>query len=69
MIRTIDRKLCSDCGLCYRICPLDVFSQLGGMTFINYSEDCMTCFVCESMCPEGAIFVGPERSGEKVLSF
>jgi len=28
---------------------------------VKYPEDCMTCYSCERNCPEGAIYVGPER--------
>jgi len=27
--------------------------------YIAYPDDCMTCFLCERMCPSGAIFVHP----------
>lgn len=68
-IRIIDRAKCSNCGKCYKICPLDVFGRIGKCVFIAYPEDCMTCFLCELECPEEAILVGPERSFPKVLPY
>lgn len=29
--------------------------------FIAYADDCMTCYICERLCPSGAIFVHPFR--------
>ncbi len=68
-IQKIDREKCALCGLCFQICPLDVFGKIGRFVFIAHPEDCMTCFLCELECPEGAILVGPERGMEKILPY
>lgn len=62
MIQNIDQNICIGCGACVRICPLDTL-RLGaeGKAFIAYSDDCMTCFMCERACPSGAIDVSPLR--------
>ena len=31
----------------------------GSKSVVTYTDDCMTCFVCERLCPAGAIFVHP----------
>ena len=32
-----------------------------GKAYIAYGDDCMTCYICERLCPSGAIFVHPFR--------
>jgi len=60
MITTIDETKCTGCSICADRCPLDVIRQGSeAKAYIAYPEDCMTCFVCELGCPEGAIFVHP----------
>lgn len=60
MITNIDEVKCIGCGVCVEICPLDTIRlNAGGKAFIAYSDDCMTCFLCERFCKERAIFVHP----------
>jgi NAD-dependent dihydropyrimidine dehydrogenase PreA subunit len=60
MIRTINQNLCIGCGLCVERCPLDTIRlDEAGKAYIAYPDDCMTCFLCERLCPQGAIFVHP----------
>ena len=62
MIKSIAPEICTGCGACVRICPLDAL-RMGEdkKAFIAYPEDCMTCFLCERACPSGAIDVDPLR--------
>jgi NAD-dependent dihydropyrimidine dehydrogenase PreA subunit len=68
-IRGIDRDKCRECGKCFVVCPMDVFRKVGRFVYPAYPEDCMTCFLCEIECPEGAVYVGPERSSTKLLPY
>jgi len=48
----VDRKTCTDCGLCERMCPVDLKPQLE----ID-SPECIKCLEC-TKCPTGAIKAG-----------
>lgn len=60
MIAKIDTDTCVGCGTCVERCPLDTL-RLGpdGKAYIAYPDDCMTCYICERLCPANAIFVHP----------
>ena len=62
-IRKIDYRLCSGCGMCVDNCPMDVIrmDKTTRKPFVKYIRDCQSCFLCELDCPEGAIYVTPER--------
>jgi NAD-dependent dihydropyrimidine dehydrogenase PreA subunit len=62
-IRKIDNNLCSGCGTCVDNCPADVIrmDEKTDKAFIKYIRDCQTCFLCERDCPEGAIYVSPDK--------
>ena len=61
MIQSIDQERCKGCGTCMQICPVDTFrtDEDTQKAKIRYPEDCLTCYLCEMLCPEGAIFVHP----------
>lgn len=62
MIERIDPELCIGCGSCADRCPLDTIRMNDeGKATIAYPDDCMTCYICERLCPAGAIFVHPFR--------
>jgi NAD-dependent dihydropyrimidine dehydrogenase PreA subunit len=62
-VRKIKESLCTGCGICVDICPLDVFrmDEEREKAFIKYLSDCMSCFLCEIECPEEAIYCTPDR--------
>jgi uncharacterized protein (DUF362 family)/Pyruvate/2-oxoacid:ferredoxin oxidoreductase delta subunit len=57
---TINKKLCTSCGTCVSFCPVTprAVDWVGGdeskPPAYNY-DDCIRCFCCQEVCPEGAI--------------
>jgi len=63
-IDELDQELCSACGICFSICPQDVF-RLDEQTrkpIIKYASDCVACWSCELFCPVHCIKVSESRS-------
>lgn len=62
-VRKIDYSLCTSCGTCVDVCPLDVFRmhKEKEIPYIAYLSDCMSCFHCELECPAEAIYCIPDR--------
>lgn len=54
----INNKWCKGCGLCVSLCPRRVLSldELGKVR-INRQEECLSCSLCETTCPDFAIRV------------
>jgi NAD-dependent dihydropyrimidine dehydrogenase PreA subunit len=70
-IERIDLELCNGCGICVKICPMDVFrmDKQGKKSVITYPEDCMLCEFCVLDCPTKAITVTPEKTSPLLLSW
>jgi NAD-dependent dihydropyrimidine dehydrogenase PreA subunit len=72
MIKKIDPKTCTGCGLCVDVCPTDVLRIDEGSrkAVIRYQENCMTCYNCELECPCDSIFVDPFRKAtQPIISY
>lgn len=63
-VERIDYEKCNSCGLCRKICPMDVFDHFDRLYYIAHQKDCMTCFLCQIECPQEAVDVGPFRATE-----
>jgi NAD-dependent dihydropyrimidine dehydrogenase PreA subunit len=63
-IRTTDEDLCTGCGECVEICPVQAVKLEGDLSVVDDAW-CIGCGVCANVCPTGAvrITVRPDRSG------
>ena len=54
----IEGKLCNACGICYQVCPQDVFffdKKQKAMPVLAYPRECWYCGACVIDCPQGAV--------------
>ncbi|MFW6172353.1 MAG: DUF362 domain-containing protein [Elusimicrobiota bacterium] len=51
----VNMHLCSECGMCAKICPVNAIELKTGEPFIN-KNNCIKCFCCAERCPEKAIY-------------
>jgi NAD-dependent dihydropyrimidine dehydrogenase PreA subunit len=70
-IEKIDENLCNGCGICYNACPNDVIrmDENAVKAKITYPKDCMLCLMCETDCPQHAIFVSAFENRPYPTSF
>lgn len=56
-----DINRCVGCGLCYEICPQDVFRMNAELkkSVIAYPEDCINCQQCFVNCPGKSLAIAP----------
>jgi len=59
MVKSINEQICTKCGLCEAICPVDLFRQGENAMRIVYPGDCCNCLQCLYICPTDAITVAP----------
>jgi polyferredoxin len=53
----IDSKLCTECKLCYKVCPIQVAPfgfKISGLETVK-DGDCLKCGLCVLSCPKGAL--------------
>jgi NAD-dependent dihydropyrimidine dehydrogenase PreA subunit len=61
VIELIVADRCTDCGICIKVCPANVFDPgQSGLPVLARVEDCQTCFMCELYCQADAIYVAPD---------
>lgn len=51
----IDWDLCTGCGDCVEICPVNALDQVDGRAELVAPEACTYCTLCEDICPVDAI--------------
>jgi NAD-dependent dihydropyrimidine dehydrogenase PreA subunit len=62
VIELIDPQRCTQCNICIRVCPTDVFDRVpDAPPRIARQDSCQTCFMCEVHCPVDAMYVAPLR--------
>ena len=50
--RVVDEEICNKCEVCTEFCPTDSVTLT---PYPVFGEDCVYCFNCMRICPEGAI--------------
>jgi MinD superfamily P-loop ATPase len=60
----INREVCKECGECLSVCRFEAISR----DFVVDPISCEGCAVCSRVCPEGAIFMEENVSGEWYIS-
>lgn len=56
----IDSNLCTECKLCYKVCPIQVAPlefKKSGLEIVK-DGDCLKCNLCVSACPQKALNLG-----------
>ncbi|MCG8482981.1 MAG: nitroreductase family protein [Clostridia bacterium] len=53
----VDKTLCTQCGLCIKVCPFTVLEMRKDLPFMieNKEQRCLLCMHCTSVCPVNAI--------------
>lgn len=69
----IVKDRCKGCGFCVEYCPKDVLKMSDDFNVKGYhppivinEDDCVFCQLCETICPEFAIFVTLKEKEEKL---
>lgn len=58
MVGIIDRELCTGCGTCYSICPVNCIQMVedqNGFFYPQKGENCINCNKCVNLCPRNSI--------------
>lgn len=50
---TVDRRTCTQCGMCRTVCPVDIPVHIH-----PNSAECVRCLRCQSDCPNGSLSFG-----------
>ncbi len=54
----IEEKICNACDRCKQICPPKALTKRGKGLVFDYGQ-CIRCFCCLEVCPEGAMSIKP----------
>jgi 2-oxoglutarate ferredoxin oxidoreductase subunit delta len=69
----IVKDRCKGCGFCVEYCPKDVLELSDEFNikgyhppFVRNEDDCIYCQLCETICPDFAIYVTLKEEEEKI---
>ena len=69
----VDSNLCSQCGVCSKVCPYGIIDPADEMQLPRVHEGmdttCVSCGHCEAFCPSGALMLadGSNKAHESVI--
>ena len=66
-ISHIDYDLCSNCGSCFDLCRFDAI-KYSSERYIIHEINCEGCSLCSHLCPENAISMEPQQTGDWHIS-
>lgn len=52
-----DPEKCTNCGMCLRVCPHNVFAIENGKISVVDRDSCMECGACAKNCASSAVYV------------
>jgi MinD superfamily P-loop ATPase len=64
----LNKKKCTKCGLCVKVCKNNAIFQKPGEYPIFIKELCSGCGACQAVCPVGAIETKKEETGKIYLN-
>jgi ferredoxin len=66
-IKEVDQDLCTNCQICYRICPTGALSSDHKFSIIDFNPFlCVKCHVCHDVCESDAITIKPTYNLEQL---
>ena len=54
---TVDKEVCTGCGECVEVCPVEVFELNDDKSEPVHADECLGCESCIEVCEAGAITV------------
>lgn len=57
---TFEVKVCTQCGRCAEVCPVDAIHQNEKGAYYIEPDECTLCMACVEECPEGVVFTRPD---------
>ena len=58
----LDVTLCTGCGDCVPLCPVDCLEMAGPLPWLPRPGDCTRCSLCVLVCPVAALRMGSADS-------
>lgn len=70
-VKRVDVNLCIGCGMCMRVCPMDVFRINTELrkSVLAYPENCQSCGQCYYNCPTASLTIVNDMYGYAVNAY